>query len=109
MRSSRNSFIEALEPRRLLSLSLLADINSTTANGVSQAPVVVLGNAGYLVANDGIHGEELWKTNGTTGGTAMLIDIALGSESSFPSVPQVAGGLLYFQARDPTNGLTNLW
>ena len=38
----------------------------------------------YFMANDGVHGHELWRTDGTTAGTALFADIEPGAASSFP-------------------------
>ena len=32
----------------------------------------------YFCANDGIHGEELWRSDGTPGGTHMVNRVSLG-------------------------------
>ena len=40
----------------------------------------------YFFANDGTHGYELWKTNGTSEGTVMVKDINPGTESSMSGV-----------------------
>lgn len=37
----------------------------------------------YFIANDGTHGYELWKTNGTAEGTVMVKDINPGTENSW--------------------------
>jgi ELWxxDGT repeat protein len=34
--------------------------------------------------NDGIHGNELWKSNGTSGGTLLIQDIFPGVASGNP-------------------------
>jgi len=39
----------------------------------------------YFTANDGIHGNELWKSNGTETGTTMVADIAPGAAAAFPT------------------------
>ena len=59
-------------------------------------------------ANDGAHGTELWKTDGTGAGTAMVKDIWSGSVSSKPTWLTDVGGTLYFSARDTTHG-RELW
>jgi len=72
-------------------------------------------NAGrltYFVADDGLHGFELWCTDGTAGGTRLLKDINPGPASSVVSVPTSrmaeVNGLVFFWAYDPQHG-TELW
>lgn len=38
-------------------------------------PTAVMNNIFYFVANDGIHGNEVWRSNGTSSGTYMAFDI----------------------------------
>ncbi len=58
----------------------------------------------YFVANDGITGQELWKSNGTEAGTVLVKDIAPGLNSSSPSQLTNVNGTLYFRAADPSAG-----
>ena len=60
-------------------------------------------------ANDGTHGDELWVTDGTAAGTALLDDIIPGSGGSGPAYITVLGnGKAVFAANDGTHG-TELW
>ena len=38
-------------------------------------PTAVMDNILYFVANDGIHGNELWRSDGTASGTYMALDV----------------------------------
>jgi ELWxxDGT repeat protein len=53
----------------------------------------------YFVANDGVHGAELWQTDGTTDGTVMTADIwASGNQGSDPGGFAEVGDYLVFNA-----------
>jgi ELWxxDGT repeat protein/VCBS repeat-containing protein len=62
----------------------------------------------FFVANDGIHGNELWKSDGTTVGTVPVKDIRAGTSSSFPQALTEMNGRLFFSADDGING-RELW
>jgi ELWxxDGT repeat protein len=68
----------------------------------SSASLTVVGNRLYFQGDDGVHGTELWTTDGTLGGTVRLTDINPGSGSAFPLGPEEAGGALYVLA---SNGM----
>jgi ELWxxDGT repeat protein len=86
--------------------TLVKDINQTGTGTISN-PVVV-GSTAFFQADDAVHGAELWKSDGTGGGTSMVKDIYAGSGSS-SAVPMLgSGGILYFAATDGTHG-TELW
>jgi ELWxxDGT repeat protein len=57
-----------------------------------------------FVADDGSHGPELWRTDGTAGGTTLIKDITSGSSGSSPFGLAVFNGKVLFNATDPTHG-----
>ncbi|WP_158079992.1 ELWxxDGT repeat protein [Archangium sp. Cb G35] len=58
----------------------------------------------YFSANDGVHGEELWRSDGTPGGTRLVEDIRPGPESSQPGGLKPLDGQLFFSADDGVHG-----
>ena len=53
----------------------------------------------YFTANDGIHGNELWRTDGTSSGTVLVKDIQPGIGSSNPNqLTSALGGSIYLSA-----------
>lgn len=54
-------------------------------------------------ANNGVNGVELWKTDGTAAGTALLKDIATGATNSNPSAFVKYNGQIYFNATTGTS------
>jgi ELWxxDGT repeat protein len=88
---------------------LVADINAVpTASGAQLSGWVQIGSSALFLLDDGIHGQELWRTDGTSTGTALVKDIAPGPASSAITSLTLANGVLYFLANDGTNG-QELW
>ncbi|HUT93242.1 MAG TPA: Ig-like domain-containing protein [Thermoguttaceae bacterium] len=82
-------------------------------NASDPQELTAVGGTLYFTADDGVGGRELWKSNGTPGGTVMVKDIDDGSTGSVPnsSDPQeltAVGGTLYFTADDGDHG-RELW
>lgn len=64
----------------------------------------------YFSARDGIHGRELWSSDGSASGTRMLRDIRPGGNTSdsLPTYFTPVGDTLFFFAYDTTHGW-ELW
>ena len=70
------------------------------------ASLVSLGNVLIFTADDGIHGDELWSSDGTANGTTLIDDIdpGIGSGIGGSILGVENDGLLYFAADDGTHG-----
>lgn len=53
--------------------------------GVGPASVAVLGRAVLFAADDGVRGLELWRADGSDGGTSLVMDVNPGPAGSAPS------------------------
>jgi ELWxxDGT repeat protein len=74
--------------------TMLKEINTANANADSSNPsgFFSFNNMILFVATDATHGEEFWRTDGTTGGTILLKDInpGPGSSTSYELFPGVS-------------------
>ncbi len=88
---------------------MVADINAVAAaRGAVLSGWVQQGSNALFLMDDRIHGKELWRTDGTRAGTALVKDIAPGPASSGITALTPLNGVLYFLANDGTNG-QELW
>ena len=102
----------AASPARATSVPTITVIDSINpGSGSSEAmgssDPVAFGDYLYFTADDGTHGRELWRTNGTS--TTMVKDINTnGANESYPQNFFAFGDYLYFSANDGTSGY-ELW
>ena len=85
--------------------TLVRDINQMPI-GVSSNTTFLgtIGSLTFFTADDGVHGSELWKTDGTTAGTSLVKDINPGSAASNPANFLVVGNVAYFSATTAASG-----
>ena len=86
---------------------LVKDINPGS-DGSSPEMFTSLGGTVYFNAYEDSLGHELWKSDGTPGGTSLVKDIYPGDDDSSPENLINVGGTLYFSAYDGING-NELW
>ncbi|HPF37635.1 MAG TPA: thrombospondin type 3 repeat-containing protein [Phycisphaerae bacterium] len=98
--------LQASDPILVDDLNLAPDLAPRTTVAASQ--YTVIGSVAFFYADDGIHGVELWRTDGTTGGTFMIRDIRPGRSGSNPREITALNGVVYFVADDGALG-AELW
>ncbi len=89
------------------SFNLLKDINPGSG-GSSFFNFTNVNGTLFFRPDDGVHGDELWKTNGTTAGTVMVKDIFPGVTGCEIEMLTNVNGVLFFKANDGIHG-SELW
>src|SRR5687767_10956006 len=87
--------------------SLLKDINPGSG-GSSYFNFTNVNGTLFFRPDDGVHGDELWKSNGTGAGTVLVKDINPGIAGSELQEFVNVNGILYFRADDGVHG-AELW
>jgi len=86
---------------------LVKNINET--GGSKPEQLTPMGGKVYFVADDGIHGRELWRTDGTNAGTQLVKDVDPDPEDYQGIWDLTAiGNLLFFSGYDDAHG-QELW
>jgi ELWxxDGT repeat protein len=95
--------------------TLVKDINPGTSDGLCDrissqrcSELINVNGTLHFDANEGLHGYELWLSDGTAPGTEMVQDIAPGMYPSGPNDFVLSGSYLYFTADDSVHG-DELW
>ena len=87
-------------------------IKDIKPNGTSSpGSLARVGGSVFFAADDGAHGAELWKSDGTARGTVLVKDIWPGPDGSTPAELTNVGGVLFFVAQDDAGGIhgRELW
>jgi trimeric autotransporter adhesin len=96
---------------------MIKDINQNinSLNGILpdfKGPFETIGNSLFFPGTDGIHGVELWRSDGTNAGTHMVIDLYTGIQDGLSSKAKIHADPLnskvYFEGTDGQNG-RELW
>ncbi len=88
-------------PTPRLVKDILPGIGSSSPTWLTAA-----GDTLFFVANDGRNGEQLWRSNGTFGGTVLVTNGRAFTEA--PTNLTALGSTLFFSANDGVSG-TELW
>lgn len=103
--------VAAAAPQLVADLGATQELDTYGVWARNTAPATAAGRT-FFVHNDGIHGFELWSTDGTAAGTTMAADVCPGACPGIPSLrPQTLAGVasrVYFEADDGLTGV-ELW
>ncbi len=78
--------------------------NINTTSGSIPDNMIEMGGYVYFTANNGSTGAELWRSDGTEGGTTLVMDINSGTTGSDITNMVAMNGKIYFKAETVANG-----
>ena len=86
--------------------TVLVKASSGTGALFTNEPLTAVGDGGHVAFrfNDGVHGREMWISDGTAAGTYLLADSAPGPQGSYNNEIERVGGTLLFAADDAATG-----
>ncbi len=90
-------------------LASTSQVGLLDANPYNVSNLVKTDNYLFFSYNDGVHGEEIWKSDGTAAGTSMIKDINVGNagaDGSTPGYLTVCNNKVFFIAYAPQ---VSLW
>ncbi|HSJ76556.1 MAG TPA: hypothetical protein VK899_10305, partial [Gemmatimonadales bacterium] len=90
---------------------LVKDLNTSLGFNPGEVELAERGaspGVSYFPAADPAHGIELWRSDGTPGGTERLTDICAGRCNSLPAAISSQAGRVFFKANDGFSG-DELW
>jgi len=87
--------------------AMVAEINPSGDIGYYNETIYLtnVNGTAFFGANDGVHGIELWKSDGTESGTTLVKDVNPSASSSPQNLTDV-DGTLFFTAYDGVHGLS---
>jgi trimeric autotransporter adhesin len=87
---------------------MIYDIRPGSGNSIPSDFKVLNDSLALFIADDSLHGKELWVTDGTTAGTLLLKDIYDGTGDADPKLIDTVGGKMIFFATKEGSG-RELW
>jgi ELWxxDGT repeat protein len=78
--------------------AIVKEVYYPTLYGTKPPFLLASGGTAYFVASDPATGIELWKSDGTPGGTGLVADLMPGISHGYPNAMVEAGGQLFFIA-----------
>ena len=95
--SCANAVLEMLESRRLLAAELFADVDDTGGDALTRTTAMVeYKEQLYFFPQAVAHDPELWRTDGTPGGTVMVKESSPGIGGVNPAEVEVTNGLMFY-------------